>query len=169
MPKGQIVKRKRKRWPAKKYWTEYLRKGEVWLNGDRTINHAFARILIMRTADAYANDKLREQAIDDFAKYLNPTRLDAIEELRDAGIDVFVVGQPRIEGITHDKKFQDESLRRIKRQEDQKSIATHKAVEAHKPTDEQRREYGLSKPRQINEAKKRLLGGLEGANLEVRK
>lgn len=160
---AKAKRRKRKPWSARKYWTEYFSShSDLWINGHKTISHALAAIYIPSPHDNFETKKQESKAVEKFAKFLDTGRLDAIKKLREAKIPIFVIGHTRIEGITKNKLYQEESLRRICQQRDQKEIATFVAAMAHSPTDHQIAEFGIPTTRRIQVAQQRLLIAVGG-------
>lgn len=166
--RGKKLK-KRKPWPGHRYYTEYFMKHyDLWLNGEPTIDCALGAYLLQD--EEYPSDDDRHRAIKDCVKNRHldgVNRLEAIRRLREGGMELFVVGESRIEGITKDPKFRDESNRRLTRQLDQKKIATAKNVQG--ATTEQAREWGIPGRPELNRAKKRLLLGNAEAGVTVKK
>lgn len=146
-------KKKRKKWPAYKYWTEFLRQeGKLWIGDYRTINHALAGILMGRDNKDHSEDELNK-----FAEYLTAGRNKAVCMLWDSGKEVYVLGKGHIEAITNNPEDRDEHLSRIGQMLDQKKIATGRKSRG--ATETQCKEFGLPGFKQLNQSRQRLLLG----------
>lgn len=159
-----IKKKKRKLWSAAKFWRIHFKEkgyGTIYLNGQNTINSSFAEILgvpdSMLPADYDTNELSRQKAINKFAEYLDTGRLSALKQLLDAGIQVYVVGEPQIEIMSKDPQYRDEHFRRLRRQLDQKFSATEKKCVY--LNDNERKERSLPTKGAGVQVRKRLLLG----------
>ncbi len=145
--------KKRKKWPAYKYWTEFLMQDkELWVGDNRTINHALAKLIMFRDGREHT-----EQELDRFAEYLDGGRNNAIKMLWASGNRRYVLGKGRIEAITNNPEDLEEHLSRIGQMLDQKKIATgQKSIGA---TKEQCKQFGLPERKEIDSSSQRLLLG----------
>jgi len=145
-------RKKRKKWPAYKYWTEFLRQEDIWIGEYRTINHSLATILMERDGKNHSKEK-----IDKFAEYLAAGRNKAVCMLWDSGKEVYVLGKGRIEAITCNPDDKEEHLSRIGQMLDQKNIATGR--KSRNATESQCKQFGLPRFKQISQSRARLLLG----------
>ena len=144
---------KRKKWPPYKYWTEFLiQEGSIWIGEHRTINHAFADILMKRDGKNH-----NENALNKFAEYLDAGRLKAINDLWESGNKRYVLGKSRIEAITNNPDDEEEHLSRLGQQLDQKTIGVGKKSRG--STEKQCKQFGLPGFKQLNQSRQRLLLG----------
>lgn len=149
--------KKRKRWPSHKYWTEHYGHNNkrfitILRNGYTTISKTFSAELLNRDGENHTDEE-----VDNFAKHLEAGRDEALNVLREAGIEVYVVGESRIELMSTDPKYEEEHLRRIARMLDQKKLASFKKTPG--ATKKQRKDFGLPGPEEIATSSQRLLLG----------
>ncbi len=155
-------KKKRKKWPAHKYWIEFLMQDkELYAGEHKTINHALAVMLISRDSKKHG-----EKEINRFAEYLSGGRNKGIIMLWKSGNERYITGPWRIEAITANPDDKEEHLSRMGQMLDTKKIAIgHKSSSA---TMEQRKQFGLPGQKEIGQVKKRLLLGNVEAIVSVK-
>jgi len=145
--------KKRKKWPAYKYWTEFLMQDkEIWVGDCRTINHALAKLLTLRDGRNHT-----EKEIARFAEYLDGGRNKAIKDLWRSGNPRYVLGKGRIEAITNNPDDAAEHFSRRGQMLDQKIIATGQVTIG--ATKEQCKQFGLPERKEIESSSQRLLLG----------